>query len=205
MINLSETINGNDIISYFYYNDTTNYKSNVDVFPSSNLLDGWGTSEVLLNPTLNRAQKGYNWCSTNSVNSSVTIRFFNHRIRLYSYTIRQNCFNGNHHFNTWNFEGSEDGINWILIDQKADFVEPSFYKQCGSVNVTIPQHFYRNFRFTLTGHTSWSNYHFIISRIELFGELWSLSHVENKLINSCFEASIIYSICSIYIYFILFS
>ena len=184
--NISDSSSGYGIISYFFYNDTINYQTKVTATPSST---HWGPANNLLNPIIEKSIAGNNWCSSNVVNSSFLINFPENKVKLHSYTIWQNCHYSNHRFHSWIVEGSEDGIEWKIIDSKVMFTDSSFFAQCGFVNTKTEHIFYRSIRFIMTGLNSDGYNHFIVSRVEIFGELWSLENAN------------IY-ICSPYVFFL---
>lgn len=96
--------------------------------------------------------------------------------------VRVNCYSLRHGGNyradslrTWDFQGSNDGSNWVLLRRHTndDSLDGAFC--VGSWEVPHCDEAYRYFRILQTGHNSSINNYLVASGVELYGTLYESS------------------------------
>ena len=109
------------------------------------------------------------------------IYFLRNRVNIQSYTI-QSRFGEIDKLCAWNIYGSNNNYSWYFIDERGpinDLLENGSYNNYNVMKSGI----YRYFRITSTSKTiskndnKRSNWHVIISRFEIFGELHPLNPI----------------------------
>jgi hypothetical protein len=108
----------------------------------------------------------------NQVNSWICFDFKDMRIGVRNYSVRSRCdYNGNH-LRFWCLEGSNDGVNWVGIDER---VNDGTLNSAGAVaTFGIEEGFREEFRMVRirqTGKNSSGNLFLQVSAIEFYGFL----------------------------------
>ena len=145
---------------------------------SSRLIDNynWGGSDQILDVEI-----GYehDFASANEPYPNVSIYFLRNRVNIQSYTI-QSRFEEIDKLCAWNIYGSNNNNSWYFIDERGpinDLLNDGSYKNYNVMKSGI----YRYFRITSTSksiskyNNERSNWYMIISRFEIFGELYPLN------------------------------
>ena len=115
--------------------------------------------------------KDGNWASLNYTNSSVTIKFNNHHISPTHYTLRSRPDSVENTPHEWKVEGSNDGINWTLLDHQP--YNDIFQQKIGMIKTFKMSYngVFSMFKITQLGKSNNNSYFFHVSRFELFGSL----------------------------------
>ena len=164
------TLNG--VINYIYPIFKDNYNKIVTVQASSTNAAGW-KSDALIIPTRNSTQMSDNWASDNEPNSWFIVHFHRHLISITHYSMRTQSNHGCEHPKSWKIEGSLDGENWNLIDEKNEYTELSGANILRTFRATNRGR-YSYFRVNQTGINSSGSNYFDLGKIEFFGTLVDL-------------------------------
>jgi hypothetical protein len=108
----------------------------------------------------------------NEANSWICYDFETRRIKVTAYSIRSRCDGNWTQLRFWVLEGSNDGVNWVGIDDRKN---DSSLKSAGAVvTFKVEEEFQKEFqkiRIRQTGKNSGNNDHIVVSGIEFFGVL----------------------------------
>jgi len=109
------------------------------------------------------------YTSENSDGSWVCLEFPNHNVQIDAYTIKSyNHSSNDGHLKNWDIEGSNDKINWVIIDSKRNTTELNGPNKFFTYQCELSQPF-KNIRLIMKGVTH-SGYNWMyLQRLELFG------------------------------------
>ena len=150
------------------------YKSTYNAFVTATgssyySVNGWGEPKALLKRLVDRTANENSWCSDYRYEYPfIQFDFPMHPITLTHYTMRSSP-SAKYVYSNWTVEGSNDSINWNVIDTKIDYNKDVTGKQytyeCDKVET------YNHFKITMRSKNYGSNWHFIIHEIEFFGSI----------------------------------
>lgn len=108
--------------------------------------------------------------STNDYeNSWIKVEFMKDEIALTGYVFQSTDGSGRGHMRSWDLLGSNDGVNWSLVDSVKNSKE---LKEKGIFIKTFPQtQFYRYVRVTQTSQNSLEHYNLCLNHFDVFGAL----------------------------------
>ena len=137
-----------------------------------------GQTSQIVNHTVN-ARRNPSCCTKNERGSWWQVGFTsNLALVLSHYTLRHGCCDGVCVLKNWEFQGSNDGERWTILDAHKDATSlplQSFstctYRVKGNVTAM------RYFRVLQTGKNSTGNFRLYISGLELYGLLVQLENV----------------------------
>lgn len=117
-----------------------------------------------------------NYSTNNENNPWICFELKNHRICPSSYTIRScNSYYGSHHPRSWLIEGSEDGKNWIIIDEQHDCSYLNMKNHIHTFSIKKNKKSQKEFKFIRIQHSGncWDNSNNILNicSIEFYGDL----------------------------------
>ena len=108
----------------------------------------------------------------NQENNYISVQFLNHRLFSRHYTIKQYGFRAM--LKEWAFEGSNDGINWSVIDLQHP--NDNFCIENQSFTFPTQPGAFSHFRVRQTGNNCNNNLAMRLSGLELFGYLCPLDY-----------------------------
>ena len=176
--NESDMLNG--IFEHYSYKSTPKLFSKLFQIHASSVEPTRGDITTLIDHTINIASIEYNWLSENVPNSSFTISFIGHKFKIESYTFKGRTDNYMNIPGDWKAEGSNDKINWNLINYHNRSDPNSLEGEKGKmINMNCTQNcdlYFRNIKFTMLNENLLTNdnndtYRFALNKVELFGTL----------------------------------
>ena len=150
-----------------YYINIHNYgelHDIINVTPTSQY-EGWQSADNIIDFLKEHDEE------KNEENSSVTLEFKKHHIIPTHYTLRCKPGTINNTPHEWKVEGSNDGINWTLLDHQP--YNEIFQQKIGMIKTFKMSYngVFSMFKITQLGETNNNSYFFHVSRFELFGSL----------------------------------
>ena len=147
-------------------------------FPEINILD-------FSSPTF--------WASYLSIQDNfISVHFLQHKLKIKNYRIKQ--YNGEGFIiKTWSFEGSNDGIDWTILDHRSssDFCNANMIITFPTIHDT-----FTHFRIRQTGESCRIDspteiYLMRLAGLELFGDLIALTYYTHRRCQSDFSSMIL--------------
>ena len=113
---------------------------------------------------------GY-WRSPDSPNSYVLFSFPGMSVSIETYVIKSYSGAGNCYPTTWEIEGSDDNVQWTIIDKKT-----KVKTLCGPGKIGIftcdPSKKYKYIRIKQNGENNAGQHSFVLSHVEFFGSIY---------------------------------
>ena len=122
-----------DLLQYFYthfYYNYTQYLSFQMSSWASTINNPWSSADILLNPyRLNASDRAEgSWCSLNIKDSYIILKLQHISIKITNYSIGQNNRYKHYLFKHWKVEGSNNGKNWLSLDEQTIQDDDPFLK-----------------------------------------------------------------------------
>ena len=155
-------------IFYFTYLATQKNQSTiVEIVPSTSF---WGNPYSIVTYEFTGNYHDDCFATLDNPNSNLIFHLLHHKVRLTHYSIRTRPGFEYHYTKNWNFEGSNDGKSWVVLDTQEESNE--------LMGINITKVFkikkiglFQYFRFIQTGLNSNQNNYLVMNNLELFGKL----------------------------------